>query len=201
MALRAEQWADRIGSQLGKSVEAIIEVGRLLVKAKAELVHGEWERMFTDRLIPFSRSTGNRLMLIAEHPVLSNRAHVHALPPAWGTLYELTKADRTKLKNALKDGVITPDMQRRDVKALLPLQKAHAAPRRTKPMPPRTAEPPPEMIGYRTPGSRLFAQIALLLSDQFDVLPPEDQAYVLDMLDQTLKELRATGPFQRMAKA
>jgi hypothetical protein len=30
-------------------------------------------------------------MMIADHPVLSKRAHVHVLPPSWRTLYELTK--------------------------------------------------------------------------------------------------------------
>ena len=39
---RADEWADRICRQLGKSVEAIIEVGRLLVAAKAKLPHGEF---------------------------------------------------------------------------------------------------------------------------------------------------------------
>lgn len=184
---RAEQWADRICTQLGKSVEAIIEVGRLLVKAKADLAHGEWGRLFADELVPFSINTAQRLMKIAEHPQLSNAAHVQHLPPNWGTLYELTKADRGKLKNALKDGAITPDMQRRDVKALLP-------PKKHKP-----AESPGE-VGYRTPGSRLYAHIARLLSDDYDQLSVEDQAYVLDMLDQTLQELRATEPLQKVAK-
>ena len=85
---RAEQWADRICTQLGKSVEAIIEVGRLLVKAKADLAHGEWGRLFEDDLVPFGQRTADRLMAIARHPVLSNSTHVSNLPPSWGTLYE-----------------------------------------------------------------------------------------------------------------
>ena len=38
----AEQLAERITVQLGKTVEAIIEVGRLLIKAKADMPHGEF---------------------------------------------------------------------------------------------------------------------------------------------------------------
>lgn len=120
---RAEQWAERISTQVGKSVESIVEVGRLLVKAKADLAHGEWGRLFSDELIPFSHRTANRLMAIAQNPILSNSTHVSNLPPSWGSLYELTKVEPAKLKNALKDGVVTPDMKRSDVVALLPARK------------------------------------------------------------------------------
>jgi len=116
---KAEQWAAQICTQLGKSVESILEIGRLLEKAKADLVHGEWGRMFTDGLVPFSQQTANKLMAIAADLVLSNPAHVRSLPPAWGTLYELSKVPDNTLKNALRDGVITPDMPRRAVQDLV----------------------------------------------------------------------------------
>jgi hypothetical protein len=186
---RAEQWAERICTQLGKSVESIIEAGRLLVKAKADLAHGEWSRMFADELLPFSQNTAQRLMKIAEHPQLSNTAHVQYLPPSWGTLYELTKAEPKRLTAAFKDGIITPDMKRRDVKALRPPSKP-----RHLPTPKAPTEDPADVIGigYRTEGSRLYARISRLLSDDFDSLSTEDQEFVLSMLDQTLSELRAT---------
>lgn len=117
---RAEQWAGRICTQLGKSVESIIEVGRLLVKAKADLAHGEWGRLFEDELVPFSINTAQRLMAVSQHPVLSNTAHGQHLPSSWRTLYELTKVEPQTLTNALKDGVIAPDMERRAVRALMP---------------------------------------------------------------------------------
>jgi hypothetical protein len=116
--LTAEQWADRIRTQLGQSVEAILEVGRLLQQAKAALVHGEWGRMFSEGLLPLSPRSAQRLMAIADHAVLSNTTHGSHLPPSWRTLYELTKLPVPVLKNALKDGVITPDMPRKAVAAL-----------------------------------------------------------------------------------
>ncbi len=42
--------------RFGKSVASIIEVGRLLVKAKADLEHGEWGRVEHSRLIAFLRA-------------------------------------------------------------------------------------------------------------------------------------------------
>jgi len=112
------QWADRICVQVGKSVESIIEVGRLLIQAKADLAHGEWGRLFDEKLIPFSQQTANKLMAVASHPQMSNPAHVRNLPPSWGTLYELTKIPEPTLQHALADGRITPDMPRKAVQAL-----------------------------------------------------------------------------------
>jgi hypothetical protein len=121
MPPRAEQWADRICVELGKSVESILEVGRLLIKAKSDLHHGEWLRLFDDGLLPFKRSWAEMFMAIAKNQLLNSHDRGN-LPPAVGTLYQLTRADPTKLKNALKDGVITPDMPRKAVAALMPVK-------------------------------------------------------------------------------
>lgn len=117
---RAEQWADQICSELGKSVESTIEVGRLLKKAKDDLGHGEWGRLFDDGLLPFGQEMARLYMRVAANPLLTNSKHVWNLPPAVSTLAKLADADQAKLKNALKDGVIRPDMPRKAVKALLP---------------------------------------------------------------------------------
>lgn len=116
----AERWADAICTQLGKTVESIIKVGQLLAKAKAGLPHGEWGRMFNNKLVPFGQRTADRLMVVAQHPTLSNSTHASNLPPSWMTLYELTKVEPKRLKAAFKEGLITPDMPRKAVAALLP---------------------------------------------------------------------------------
>lgn len=172
---QAEEWASRICRQLEKTVESIIEVGRLLTKAKRALPHGEWGRLFTQRLIPFSRVTAFRLMAIAEHPLLSNVTHGQHLPPSWRTLYELTLAEPTSLETALKDGVIHPDMTRRELQKLLPPGK-----RRDK----------PSTIGGRTPGDRLYARVARLISDEFDKFSSEDRALFIDLIGQLLEDLK-----------
>jgi hypothetical protein len=120
---RAEQWADRICTQLGKTIESIIEVGRLLVKAKHDLPDGEWIRMVNGGLLPFGKSWAAMFMAIANSQLLVNFHDRGNLPPAVGTLYQLAKADTAKLKNALKDGLVKPDMSRKAVKALLPPKK------------------------------------------------------------------------------
>jgi len=176
---RADEWADRICRQLGKSVEAIIEVGRLLVAAKAKLPHGEFGRMFHEHMVPFGQATGEQLMAIATHPVISNSDHGQILPPSWRTLYQLTRADHSQLRAAIKDGTVTPDMSRKAVVAMLPPTSRH-----------RKARKASQSVPHRSPGTNLYFQIAGLLSDHFDTLSPDDKSYVVSMLQQTLDELR-----------
>jgi len=110
---------DRIAAAWGKQVESIVETGQMLIEAKDELAHGSYEAMVQSKL-PFSKSTARRLKAIAENEIIANRAHVHALPPSWGTLYELTKIPPEILMEKLKDGSIHPKLERKDVRAMRP---------------------------------------------------------------------------------
>ena len=110
----AGDFALAISQRWQDSVLAIIDVGKLLLGAKATLSHGEFEPMIRDRL-PFGESTAQRLMAIANHSILSKAAHVQLLPPSWGTVYELTKIPDEPLQLMLCDGTIHPDIQRSEV--------------------------------------------------------------------------------------
>ena len=113
-----QEYAMRIGGAWRNAVECYIEAGSWLVEAKKELEHGEFEAMIREEL-PFTESTARRLMNIALHPVLANRAHVNDLPASWGTLYELSKMKQEDLERAIEDGVVHPKMERKDTVALL----------------------------------------------------------------------------------
>jgi hypothetical protein len=110
------EWAEQIKSAWQKSVEGIIECGRLLIVAKAALPHGRFEAMVAAEL-PFSKTTVERLMAIARDGRLINPAHVPLLPPHWGTLHALTKLDPEEFEEKLADGTINPDMTRADAKS------------------------------------------------------------------------------------
>lgn len=116
----AEDFAVQVRYCVGSAIEDIIDAGRYLIRAKAVLPHGEFGRMFAEKMVPFSINTAQRLMAIARHPELTNPAHVQHLPAAWGTLYELTKVEPDRLHDALRYGQVRQDMRRQDVKALLP---------------------------------------------------------------------------------
>jgi hypothetical protein len=118
MSVTAErtQWATRIWAVWQKSVDNIIETGRLLHAAKADpkMQHGEWGTMVESDL-PFNRHTAYKLMQIAGDKRLTNVSPGKHLPPSWTTLYELTKLDDDTLNRKLRDGTIHPGMQRKDV--------------------------------------------------------------------------------------
>jgi hypothetical protein len=114
VVVSSAEWAARITVCWRTSVEAILEVDRLLAAAKKALPHGEFGKMIESEL-PFTDRTARMLMTIASDPRLTNRKHVSVLPPSWGTLYELTKLDDEQFDARLLDGTINPDMQRRDI--------------------------------------------------------------------------------------
>ena len=104
-------WAKRINTSWRNTLEAVLQTGEWLLEAKGTLPHGEFIPMIEKKL-PFKRQTAFRLMRIAEHSILSNVTHVQHLPPAWGTVYELTKAPDEAIKGWLTDGTIHPELER-----------------------------------------------------------------------------------------
>jgi hypothetical protein len=106
-------YAKRITAAFSKSVEAIIEVGRLLDEAKKELGdYTEWCRLVMDDL-RISARTGERLITIARNALLAT--HVSVLPAHWGTLYELTLLPKPLLLTKIKEGELTTTTERQTV--------------------------------------------------------------------------------------
>jgi hypothetical protein len=113
-----EEWAEVIGTDFRRSVEATIAAGRHLQEAKDQLddERGEFLQLL-DR-IGIHETTACKLMRIAAHPVISDFSHVKKLPLAWGTLYELTTLPTDVLEAKLAEATVTPEMERKDVAAL-----------------------------------------------------------------------------------
>ncbi len=103
-----------------ESVGAIVDVGRYLIQAKEQLTHGEFGSMVADDL-PFSWRTANCFIAIAKNPTLANSHHGANLPTSWRTLSELARLPQEVLEEALDDGRITPELQRKDVALLKPV--------------------------------------------------------------------------------
>jgi hypothetical protein len=118
---RAEH-AALISAALVKGVESVIEAGQRLAVAQGELTRPEFLAMLHEDL-HITEGTASKLKSIASHPVLSQLSHGKVLPPNWSVLYALTQVPQGRLISAIKSGDIHPDMQRRDVKALLPSPK------------------------------------------------------------------------------
>ena len=140
----AEFWASRIVAAHTSSVRAIIETGRELVAAKARLAHGEWGRLTGETtrqpLLPFGWATAQRLMQIAENPVLSNPAHCAGLPASWGTLATLAKLPAQVIEQHLAGGAVFADMTRAQAEELVQEWRIESTPHSEPP----PQEPPPQ---------------------------------------------------------
>jgi N6-adenosine-specific RNA methylase IME4 len=124
-----DSWVSRIATVWQSGLASVLECGRLLAAAKAELEHGQFEEMIKLKL-PFKPSTAQRLMAVAADERISNPAHAQLLPSSWYTLYELSKLDDKTFSGAIADGKIRSDMQRSEVAEIIDAAKRAAT--RTK---------------------------------------------------------------------
>jgi len=185
------QWAEKIRTRYQDSAGAVLDLGKMLIEAKAQLEHGEFLAMIESDL-PFKKSTAEMLMAIGRNLALGKSQHIGILPQSWGTLYELTRLPEPVLEELLSDGTITPETERQDV---IRIRKALSAGAKheTPPLPVGTfsvvyADPP---WAYDNSG---FDQSA---ASQYPTMPlPEIAALPVSDLcnDQTVLFMWATSP-------
>jgi len=118
----------RFRNALKKSVEGIIEAGRVLIEAKDELEHGQFIDWVVRELRFGTRKDGSRpadlrkaqiLMFLARNEVISNANHWYAFPPSWRTLWELTQIrPKQRLLELIATGAVNSGMTREEAVAL-----------------------------------------------------------------------------------
>jgi hypothetical protein len=118
----------RFRNALKKSVEGIIEAGRVLIEAKNELEHGQFTDWVVNELRFGTRKVGVRdadirkaemLMFLARNEVISNPCHWHDFPPSPRTLWELTQIrPKQRLLELIANGTINSGMTREEAVAL-----------------------------------------------------------------------------------
>jgi hypothetical protein len=115
----SSDWLDRINAAYSKSLEAIIETGRLLLEFKKSAGHGCFMQCFDEGRMLFPIDTAEKVMRIASSRVLSNSANLRNLPQAISSLYLLSQMPEEQLQQAISDGAVHPDMRARDIKMLI----------------------------------------------------------------------------------
>lgn len=118
----------RFRNALKKSVEGIIEAGRVLIEAKNELEHGQFGDWVVRDLQFGDPQEGGRqislrkaqmLMFVAKNEVISNANHWFAFPPSWRTLWELSQIrPKQRLLDFIASGKINPGITREEAVAL-----------------------------------------------------------------------------------
>ena len=106
------KYAQRIINCQRKSIQSIVECGRLLIAAKDELKHGEFLKMIENEL-PFKRSSAQALMKIAADGRITKYQHAGCLPAHWSTLVKLTQLPDAAFEARIADGTIHPGLERR----------------------------------------------------------------------------------------
>ncbi|WP_140696017.1 hypothetical protein [Mycolicibacterium hodleri] len=110
----ADEWAGVIRADLTQAVEGIVSAGRNLIRAKADVAHGEWLPMLAD--IGISQSHASHLMQIGANPALSDQCNSTSLPMAARALYELSRLDPVVIEEGISNGDITPSTTIRDAR-------------------------------------------------------------------------------------
>ena len=92
--------ADRIRAAYGRTVDAVLDVGRELIAAKKSLPHGQFTAM-VERDLPFQARAAQMYMRAADHPILSNPKWIALLPPSISKLDRLARLPPQELEAAL----------------------------------------------------------------------------------------------------
>jgi Protein of unknown function (DUF3102) len=106
------KYAQRITACQRKSIQSIVECGRLLIAAKDELKHGEFLKMI-DNNLPFKRSSAQALMKIAADRRITKYQHAGCLPAHWSTLIKVIQLPDAAFEARIADGTIHPGLERR----------------------------------------------------------------------------------------
>ena len=113
--VRIDKWRVIIEKAWGKTIEDVINLGRLLNQAKAELGVNYKE---LEKRLSFSPGKITMLTRIADHAVLSNPNNSSKLPFGYNTLYQLSLVQDQILEEKIKTGDITPKLTLSEAKTL-----------------------------------------------------------------------------------
>lgn len=108
-----DEWASDVCVEWRKTVSGVISTGEKINEALTAIPHGGKAEFY--KLLPFSERTAQRLAEISQDKRLTNPTHVSLLPSSWGTLYELHSLDDSKWQQLDDAGLITPDLERKDI--------------------------------------------------------------------------------------
>lgn len=98
------------------AVVGILESGRWLSEARANMPHGQWRAMVDTKLRRlFKHETARRLIKIAQDERITNASIRSLLPPHWRVLWELHRLSDEDFEAARAAGIIHPDMKCKDV--------------------------------------------------------------------------------------
>jgi N6-adenosine-specific RNA methylase IME4 len=106
----------KINTEWRSAVASIIEVGRLLNEIAERCEHGQYETLIDSGRLPFGVRAAHMIRSIANHQLIPKRKYISFLPPAWGTLYLLSRLDLDEFKHRISDRSIHPALEQGEVR-------------------------------------------------------------------------------------
>jgi len=111
------EYVEAIGQLWSKAQAAFLDIGRLLIRAKDTLPHGEYTPAVEARL-PFSARTAYQLREATRWALEMDKRRaipLSHLPGSYSTIYQLSTLDPPTLKAAESQGLIRPDLRRSEL--------------------------------------------------------------------------------------
>lgn len=145
LTLTRREWAKRLNAQWDEiresAVAGFVQLGRDLLKAKAGLEHGEWQKL-VDADLKFKPTTARIFMRIATWSAqnAANDRVLKELPPDYNTIDKIARLDQGTFRQLLKNGTISPTLQRNEVSKILRLQRVGADEERVLNLVPRVGK-------------------------------------------------------------
>jgi hypothetical protein len=112
-----EAYATEIRKLWTEASRKFLAIGEYLLQAQRAFKHGDKMRRLQE-LLPFSYSTANRLMRVAE-AVQERRLRREQLPAHYPTAYALTTLSDEELREAERRNLVSPDVQRRQIEEFI----------------------------------------------------------------------------------
>ncbi len=100
-----------------KAQSAFLDIGRLLIRAKETLPHGEYVAAVEERL-PFAARTAYQLREAARWAIEMDRRKtitLERLPSSYSTIYLLSTLDPLTLEAAEAEGIVRPELRRAEL--------------------------------------------------------------------------------------
>src|SRR2546426_289748 len=172
-----QAWVEKINGAFGFSVGWIVKAGDYLLRAKAQLGHGQWGSLFGPGRLKFGLRTAEMLMQIARHRSLRNSKNFSFLPSAWSALHALSKLPAEIVEHAIASGCIHSQMTLQEARQLAKKHQAGTAGRQT----------PSGSVAF-DPGQRL-QRVARYLRREAADWPWEHKQRLAEALQQMAVEL------------
>ena len=111
------QYVEEIARLWSRAQTSFLDIGRLLIRAKETLPHGEYIAAVEERL-PFAARTAYQLREAARWALEMDRRQtipLDRLPGSYSTIYLLSTLDPSTLERAEAEGIVRPDLRRAEL--------------------------------------------------------------------------------------